>query len=66
MHGQLRNFRFVCRFGQNDRYILTKMYTRSKDLSWFVTDTHVTNEETGLYEIIRQAPSREEAVKGLE
>ena len=52
-------------FGVFSRYCVTSHRTRFGEIVWHVADAERICELTGLPEIIRQASSREEAVKGL-
>jgi hypothetical protein len=52
-------------FGDWARYAVAPVHTRWDAVSWFVWDAEYINEKTGHPEVIRQAPTFEEAVKGL-
>ncbi len=53
------------RFGDWGRYAIAPVHTRFDDLEWFVWDAEVIDEATGLAAVIRQAPTMEEALRGL-
>ena len=53
-------------FGAFCRYAVAPVHTRFDAVEWFVWDAEVTDPETGLAAVIRQAATLEEAVRGLE
>lgn len=64
-HGQLAAKRVL--FGDFSRYSIAPVHTRFDRVMWFVWDAEtVSVDGTGLPEVIRQAWTREEALRGLE
>jgi hypothetical protein len=51
-------------FGEYSRYAVAPVHTRFESVEWFVWDAERCN-ETGSPEVIRQASTLEEAIKGL-
>lgn len=52
-------------FGECSRYAVYPVHTRFDAVQWFVADAELLDELTKMPSIIRQADSREAAVKGL-
>lgn len=53
-------------FGPRDRYAVAPVHTRFDALEWFVWDAEHSLSDTSHAEVIRQAASLEEALKGLD
>ena len=53
-------------FGEYHRYAVFPVHTRWDAVTWFVEDADITDPITGKPDIIRQAPTEQEAVEGLE
>jgi len=52
-------------FGEWKRYAVYPVHTRFDAVQWFVADAFALD-EAGMPEIIRQAATKEEAMKGVE
>lgn len=53
-------------FGMGDRYSVAAMHTRFDAVEWFVWDFWQQDPQTGRHPIIRQEPTLEAAIAGLE
>lgn len=51
-------------FGSHSQYAVAPVYTRFEAVEWFVWNVEKPN-EYGLPEVIRQAPTLEQAVSGI-
>ena len=54
------------RFGPFGRYAVAPVHTRFEAVEWFVWDAELMDPLTGGPAVIRQAATREAAVRGLE
>lgn len=52
-------------FGEHDRYAVYSVHNRFGGIEWMVADAEKTDPLTGFADIIRQAPTKEEAIAGL-
>ena len=52
-------------FGQHSRYAIAPVHTRFDAIEWFVWDAQ-KNDENGNPDVIRQKPTLEKALAGLE
>lgn len=53
------------RFGSNGRYAVAPVHTRFDEVEWFVWDAEHPASDMSRAEVIRQAGSLEEALRGL-
>lgn len=53
-------------FGEFCRFAVAPVHTRFDAVEWFVWDAEITDPETGLATVIRQAETLEDAMRGLE
>lgn len=52
-------------FGDHSRYAIAPVHTRFDAVEWFVWDAMHANSNLSRAEVIRQAATREDAVRGL-
>jgi len=52
-------------FGGYSRYCIAPVHTRFAAVEWFVWDAEVIDPVTKLSEVIRQSPTKEQALEGL-
>ncbi len=53
------------RFGEAGRYAVAPIHTRFDEVEWFVWDAEHPASSISRAEVIRQAPTLEEALRGL-
>jgi hypothetical protein len=52
-------------FGDHERYAIAAVHTQFDAVCWVVWDAEDMNEELGVPKIIRQAPTKDEALAGF-
>ncbi len=52
-------------FGENSRYAIAPVHTRTGEIQWFVWDAEKLDEVTGTPAVIRQENTLEDSMRGL-